>query len=143
MTEDEALNAKIESELNAQIDAELQAKLARKLARHPIQGPGDPKAEAARRGAMDAGAKVQVSGPLGSKAGCPSSGPPSRATERQGLCREPFLVVLTGNRDCGYRVVEAVNTSEAITMLAESNRPFEGPRRDCAGGGGAQAHASG
>jgi hypothetical protein len=71
MTEDE-LNARIEAELNAQIDAELQAEVARKRmeiarrqrreaasreydrinARHPIQGPGDPKAEAARRAAM-------------------------------------------------------------------------------------------
>jgi hypothetical protein len=77
MTADE-LNAKIEAELQAQIEAELQAEMARKRmeiarrlrreaemkeydrinARHPIQGPGDPKAEAARRAAMDARARA-------------------------------------------------------------------------------------
>jgi hypothetical protein len=76
MTEDE-FNTKVEAELNAQIDRELQIErqakreeIARRLrreavsreydrinARHPIQGPGDPKAEAARRAAMIAGAK--------------------------------------------------------------------------------------
>jgi hypothetical protein len=77
MTEDE-FSAQVEAELNAQIDAELKAEMARKRfeiarrlrreaemkeydrinARHPIQGPGDPKVEAARRAAMDAGAKA-------------------------------------------------------------------------------------
>ena len=76
MIEDE-FAAQVEAELNRQIDAELQAELAAKRmeiarrlrreavsreydrinARHPIQGPGDPKAEAARRAAMIAGAK--------------------------------------------------------------------------------------
>jgi hypothetical protein len=77
MTEEE-FNAQVEAELNAQIDRELQAEMqakrveiARRLrreavsreydrinARHPIQRPGDPKAEAARRAAMAAGAKA-------------------------------------------------------------------------------------
>jgi hypothetical protein len=76
MTEDE-FNTKVEAELNAQIDRELQIErqakrmeIARRLrreavsreydrinARHPIQGPGDPKAEAARVAAMRAGAQ--------------------------------------------------------------------------------------
>jgi hypothetical protein len=67
------INAQVEAELQAQIERELQAELARKRmeiarrlrreaemkeydrinARHPIQGPGDPKVEAARRAAMD------------------------------------------------------------------------------------------
>src|ERR1700738_1118971 len=79
MTEDE-LNAQVEAELNAQIDAELQAELVRKRmeiarrlrreaasrqydrinARHPIEGPGDPKVEAARRAAMDAAVKKDM-----------------------------------------------------------------------------------
>jgi hypothetical protein len=77
MTEVE-FNAQVEAELQAQIEAELQAEMARKRmeiarrlrreaemkeydrinARHPIEGPGDPKAEAERRAAMDAGAKA-------------------------------------------------------------------------------------
>jgi hypothetical protein len=74
MTEDE-FNAQVDAELNKQIDAELQIErqakreeIARRLrreavsreydrinARHPIQGPGDPKVEAARVAAMRAG----------------------------------------------------------------------------------------
>jgi hypothetical protein len=79
MTEAE-FNAQVEAELNAQIEAELQAEMARKRAeiarrlrreaemkeydrinaRHPIEGPGDPKAEAARRAAMDARARADM-----------------------------------------------------------------------------------
>jgi hypothetical protein len=79
MTEDE-FNTKVEAELNAQIDRELQIErqakreeIARRLrreavsreydrinARHPIQGPGDPKVEAARVAAMRAGAKADA-----------------------------------------------------------------------------------
>ena len=79
MTEEE-FNAQVEAELNAQIDRELQAEMqakrveiARRLrreavsreydrinARHPIQGPGDPKVEAARVAAMRAGAKADA-----------------------------------------------------------------------------------
>jgi hypothetical protein len=75
MTEAE-FNAQVEAELNKQIDAELKIELAAKRqeiarrlrreavsreydrinARHPIQGPGDPKAEAERVAAMRAGA---------------------------------------------------------------------------------------
>jgi predicted regulator of Ras-like GTPase activity (Roadblock/LC7/MglB family) len=75
MTDDE-FNAQVEAELNKQIDAELRAEMAAKRleiarrlrreatsreydrinARHPIQGRGDPKAEAARVAAMRAGA---------------------------------------------------------------------------------------
>jgi 50S ribosomal subunit-associated GTPase HflX len=73
-------SAKIEAELQAAIEADLQAELARKRmeiarrlrreaemkeydrinARHPIEGPGDPKAEAARRAAMDARARADM-----------------------------------------------------------------------------------
>jgi hypothetical protein len=67
------MNAKVKSELDARVEAELAAEMARKReeiafrlrreaaakeydrinARHPIEGPGDPKVEAARRAAMD------------------------------------------------------------------------------------------
>jgi hypothetical protein len=77
MTEDE-LNAIVESKLADRLAARLQAdrervrmdvimELRREAdrewynrinARHPIQGPGDPKVEAARRAAMDAAAKL-------------------------------------------------------------------------------------
>jgi hypothetical protein len=80
MTEQELFAAQVEAELQAQIDRELQAEMqakrveiARRLrreavsreyerinARHPIQGPGDPKAEAARLARMDAGAKADA-----------------------------------------------------------------------------------
>jgi hypothetical protein len=76
MTEEE-FNAQVDAELNAQIDRELQIErqakrmeIARRLrreavsreydrinARHPIQGPGDPKAEAKRIAAMKLGAQ--------------------------------------------------------------------------------------
>jgi hypothetical protein len=80
MTEAEEFNAQVEAELNKQIDAELQAEMAAKRMeiarrlrreavsreydrinkRHPIQGPGDPVFEAARRKAMIAGAKADA-----------------------------------------------------------------------------------
>jgi len=71
---DQDMAAQIERELTAQVEAEVKAEMgrkrsaiadrlrreasereyARKNARHPIQGPGDPVAEAKRRAIMDA-----------------------------------------------------------------------------------------
>jgi hypothetical protein len=79
MTEEELMLA-AERELLARIESELQAKRARERAdiasryrhaeamahldrvnqRHPIQGPGDPKVEAARRAAMDERARAEA-----------------------------------------------------------------------------------
>jgi hypothetical protein len=80
MTEAELFAAQVESELNAQIDRELQIEMAAKRleiarrlrreavsreyarinARHPIEGPGDPVQEEARRKAMIAGARADA-----------------------------------------------------------------------------------